>query len=142
ARYTKVPAAHAHIHQAHCDNRATGRASTSRKRLTYSVCPSTLRRSPAAVPARWLVGFFATRALHDWLLCFFFSRALHQTRFRTHRRRPEYFGLKTARRLRLPPKEPTANRSTCCSVVDVTGATLPYPGCAAVVPNRLWDYML
>src|SRR5215831_12064183 len=31
---------------------------------------------------------------------------------------------------------------TCCSVVDVTGATLPHPGCAAVVPNRLWDYML
>ena len=27
-------------------------------------------------------------------------------------------------------------------VVDVTGATLPHPGCAAVVPNRLWDYML
>ena len=34
------------------------------------------------------------------------------------------------------------NRSTCCSVVDVTGATLPHPRCAAVVPNRSWDYML
>jgi hypothetical protein len=36
----------------------------------------------------------------------------------------------------------TDNRSTCCSVVDVTHATLPHPGCAAVVPNRSWDYML
>jgi len=36
----------------------------------------------------------------------------------------------------------THNWFTCCSVVDVTGATLPHPGCAAVVPNRLWDYML
>src|SRR5215475_4864396 len=36
----------------------------------------------------------------------------------------------------------TDNRSACCSVVDVTGATLPHPGCAAVVPNRSWDYML